>query len=184
MQKEIHVADKNIPYTLRVSDRAKHLRLAIYCNGEVVVTQPRFLKSQIVDNFIKAKTTWIAKKLEYFKNSKSDPRVTLTRRDYLNNREAARILIKARLEYFNDFYKFKYAQVNIRDQKTRWGSCSRHGNLNFNFRLLFCSAPLRDYVIVHELCHLKELNHSRRFWDLVAQTIPNWQELRKNLKVN
>jgi hypothetical protein len=184
MQKEIQLGNKNINYTLKVSRRAKRLRLAVYCSGELVVTQPRFLKLDVVDNFLQTKADWILNKLTYFKNFKASPLISLTRRDYLNNREKARALITERLEHFNDFYKFKYFKVNIRDQKTRWGSCSRQGNLNFNFRLLFSSAALRDYVIVHELCHLKELNHSQRFWDLVAQTIPNWRELRKQLKVN
>lgn len=184
MQKEIQLGNKNINYTLKVSRRAKRLRLAVYCSGELVVTQPRFLKLAVVDNFLQTKADWILNKLNYFKNFKANPLISLTRRDYLNNREKARALIIERLEYFNNFYNFKYFKVNIRDQKTRWGSCSRQGNLNFNFRLLFSSAALRDYVIVHELCHLKELNHSQRFWDLVAQTIPNWRELRKQLKVN
>lgn len=181
MQKEIFLASQTITYTLKVSPRAKRLRLAIYCNGELVVTQPKYLKTEIVEKFIKEHEPWIIKKSEYFKNIEAGPLSHLTRRDYLNKREEVRTLITKRLEYFNRFYNFKYRQINIRDQKTRWGSCSRQGSLNFNFRLFYIPEPMCDYVIVHELCHLKELNHSVRFWNLVAQAIPNFRDLKNNL---
>jgi len=182
MDKKIKLANQEISYILKVSRRAKRLRLAVYCNGDLVVTQPQFLKAEIVDKFIRAKADWILKKIDNFKQTKPNPLNSLTRRDYLNNREAARVLILERLGYFNSFYNFKYKRVAIRDQKTRWGSCSRQGSLSFNFRLFYLKAEVRDYVIVHELCHLKEFNHSARFWKLVAQTIPNFHALRKILK--
>jgi predicted metal-dependent hydrolase len=182
MEKQIKLAGINITYTLKVSRRAKRLRLAVYCNGELVVTQPRLIKSEIVDRFIKEKSTWILGKINYFKNKPSSPLIKLGRRDYLNNREAARSLIIERLDYFNSFYNFKIKGVSIRDQKTRWGSCSRRATLNFNFRLYYLAPKVRDYVVVHELCHLKEFNHSERFWQLVAQTIPDYKKLRRELK--
>lgn len=182
MNKQIKLADSNITYTLRVSRRAKRLRLAIYCNGDLVLTVPKFLRAEIAEKFIREKADWILKKINYFSQTQASPLISLTRRDYLNNREKARQLITERLDYFNKIYNFEYKQVNIRDQKTRWGSCSRQGSLNFNFRLFYLQAELRDYVIVHELCHLKEFNHSPRFWKLVAQAVPDWLNLRKKLK--
>jgi hypothetical protein len=101
---------------------------------------------------------------------------------YTKHQAAARSLINSRLAHFNSFYGFSYGRVSIRDQKTRWGSCSRQGNLNFNYRLLHLRTELCDYVIVHELCHLQELNHGRGFWELVRKVIPNHQELRRELK--
>jgi len=181
MQKEILLDNQNIIYTLKVSPRAKRLRLAIYCNGELVVTQPRSMSIKIVENFIKEHAAWIIKKSNYFKNIESSPLSQLTRRDYLNKREEVRTMVINRIEYFNHFYNFKYFQINIRNQKTRWGSCSRRGSLNFNFRLLYLPEAMRDYVIVHELCHLKELNHSARFWNLVAQTVPDFRDLKSQL---
>ena len=86
------------------------------------------------------------------------------------------------IEMDNAYYKFEYGRVNIRDQKSRWGSCSRQGNLNFNYRLLFLNSAVRDYVIVHELCHLKEFNHSSRFWELVSRQTPDYKILRNQLK--
>lgn len=97
-------------------------------------------------------------------------------------RECARALVHARLTYFNQFYQCEYKKVFIKNQKTRWGSCSSAGNLNFSYRIIFLSPEAQDYLIVHELCHLKEFNHSERFWKLVAQQIPNYKTLHKNLK--
>lgn len=97
-------------------------------------------------------------------------------------RAQARALVHARLAHFNQFYNFSYNKVFIRNQKTRWGSCSNKGNLNFSVRILLLSPELQDYLVVHELCHLKEFNHSQRFWDLVAEQIPDYKRLRKVLR--
>jgi predicted metal-dependent hydrolase len=100
---------------------------------------------------------------------------------YLKYKEATRALVRARLEHFNQFYNFKWKRVAIKNHKSRWGSCSSRGNLNFNFRLVLLPEPLADYVIAHELCHLGEFNHSKRFWALVAKTLPDWQSRRAKL---
>ena len=73
----------------------------------------------------------------------------------------------------------KYNRVAIRNQRGRWGSCTSRKNLNFNYRLLDLSPELRDYIIVHELCHLKELNHGKAFWDLVSKAIPQAKKLNQ-----
>ena len=105
-----------------------------------------------------------------------------TSQNYLKYKEMAREIAASRLEYFNTFYGFKYNRVAIRDQKTRWGSCSKKGNLNFNYKIALIPEKARDYIIVHELCHLGEFNHSRNFWDLVAKTVPDYLEIRHSLK--
>lgn len=102
--------------------------------------------------------------------------------DYKAYKEKARELIMSRLEHFAYPYGFSYGRVSIRNQSTRWGSCSKQGNLNFNYRLVQLPLELLDYVVVHELCHLAEFNHSRKFWDLVAQAIPDYKERRRQLK--
>ena len=103
-------------------------------------------------------------------------------RHYLRYKEAARELVKERLAYFNQFYGFSLQRLAIRNQRTRWGSCSKKGNLNFNYRILFLPPALADYLIVHELCHLKEFNHSARFWALVQQMIPEYKTTRRALR--
>lgn len=102
--------------------------------------------------------------------------------DYIKYKEQARKLIHQRLAFFSQVYNFHYNKVAIRDQRSRWGSCSKNRNLNFNYRLIHLPADLRDYVIVHEMCHLKEFNHGRDFWKLVAISFPHYKELRASLK--
>ncbi len=99
-------------------------------------------------------------------------------------RKKAEEVVHDRLQFFNEHYKFKYNRVTLRNQKTRWGSCSYLKNLNFNWRLIMAPIEVMDYVVVHELCHLKEMNHSKRYWSLVAEVIPNYKEVRKWLKNN
>jgi len=100
---------------------------------------------------------------------------------YTTHKELARAFIYARVDYWNNFYNFEINRIAIRNQRTCWGSCSEHKNLNFNYRLLFLPEHLSDYVVVHELCHLGELNHSKEFWALVEQTLPNYMETKKEL---
>lgn len=87
-----------------------------------------------------------------------------------------------RVEYFARKFDFQFKRVTIRNQRTRWGSCSSKGNLSFNFYLMKHNKKVIDYVIVHELCHLKEMNHSKRFWKLVEEIIPDYKRFRKQLK--
>ncbi|MEX0917594.1 MAG: M48 family metallopeptidase [Candidatus Paceibacterota bacterium] len=101
---------------------------------------------------------------------------------YTTHKEAARELVHARLAHFNQHYNLTYKRVAIRNQRRCWGSCTSLGNLNFSYRLLFLPPELADYVIVHELCHLKELNHSPNFWALVSETMPEYKIHRKTLR--
>ena len=100
----------------------------------------------------------------------------------VEKREEARILVENRLSVFNKFYKFNINRIAIKNTTTRWGSCSSKKNLNFNYKIIYLKPHLADYLIVHELCHLGELNHSKRFWALVSQTIPDYVKISKELK--
>lgn len=106
----------------------------------------------------------------------------IARRFTVKKREQARRFVENRLSFFNKFYNFKINRVAIKNQSTRWGSCSSRGNLNFNYKIIYLRKELADYLIVHELCHLGELNHSKRFWALVKQTVPNFVEINKELR--
>lgn len=101
---------------------------------------------------------------------------------YLAYKEKARKLILERLKCFNQHYGLTWNRVAVKNTKRRWGSCSKKGNLNFCYRIVFLDPELSDYIIVHELCHLKQFNHSKEFWLLVAQTVPNYALLRKRLR--
>ena len=105
-----------------------------------------------------------------------------SRKEYLRLREAARTLVHERLMHFKAIYGLSYKKVAIRNTTSRWGSCSKAGNLNFNYRLILLPPHLADYVIVHELCHLAEFNHSKNFWALVARTVPEYTTRKKELK--
>lgn len=99
-------------------------------------------------------------------------------------RKKAEEVIRDRLEFFNEQYGFQFNRVSFRNQKTRWGSCSAKRNLNFNWRLIMAPIEVIDYVVVHELCHLQQMNHSAKFWQLVEKAIPDFKERRKWLKKN
>lgn len=110
-------------------------------------------------------------------------RLAGTKADYQRHKEAARHFVHQRLAVLNQHYGFTYQRVAIKNSATRWGSCSKQGNLNFHYKLILLPAELADYVLVHELCHLQELNHSKRFWMLVAKTIPHHKTARAQLRV-
>lgn len=97
-------------------------------------------------------------------------------------KEKAENYIPGRVKYFSDEYGFKYRKIKIRNQKTRWGSCTSKGNLSFNAKLMSLNKRLIDYVVIHELCHLKEMNHSKKFWRRVEEIMPDYKELKKKLK--
>jgi len=109
-------------------------------------------------------------------------RATSVTKHYVTHKEATRELVLARLVHFNQFYGFTWNRVAIRNQRRCWGSCSAKGNLNFNYKIQFLPPHLADYIIVHELCHLKELNHGQEFWSLVAQQLPQYKETLTELR--
>jgi len=96
----------------------------------------------------------------------------------------AKELIHERLKLFTDKIRVHVNMVRFKNQKTRWGSCSQKGNLNFNWKLVMAPTYIADYVVVHELCHLRQMNHSKEFWQLVESQIPDYKERRNWLKKN
>lgn len=101
---------------------------------------------------------------------------------FVRDKESARALVHEKLRKFNAYYCFKYKKVFIKNHTSRWGSCSKKGNLNFNYRIVHLPPDLADYLVVHELCHLKEFNHGEKFWKLVAETIPDYKKRRLALR--
>lgn len=177
----ITIESKKISYSLRKSRRARRMRIAVYCDGAVVVTAPHDLRENIVERFIHDRASWLFGKLEFFSKFATSPIAKFDHGHYLAHKEEARTVIEKRVKVLNNNYGFKYAAINIKNQKTRWGSCSRKGNLNFNYKLIFLPEKARDYVIVHELCHLKEFNHSKRFWKLVERVVTDYGQVRMDL---
>jgi predicted metal-dependent hydrolase len=110
-------------------------------------------------------------------------RASSVTKHYAVHKEDTRVLIHNRLVHWNQYYGLHYNRVAIRNQRRCWGSCTSLKNLNFSYKLLFLPPHLQDYIVVHELCHLKELNHGKNFWLLVAEQIPEYREHIKELKL-
>ena len=111
-----------------------------------------------------------------------DPAVRAAIRSVLSERALQRI--RERLQYYAPRVGVNPGRVAIREQKTRWGSCSGKGNLNFNWKLIMAPPPVLDYVVIHELCHLREFNHSPRFWALVEGQMPDYKAWKKWLETH
>lgn len=171
-----------LSYALRRSSRARRMKLSVHGDGALVITVPSYTSQNTIEAFVVAQGEWIKKTLERFKKypRRAVPRGTRT--EFLQYKEKARILVQHRLVHFNQYYGFPVGKVSIRNTKSRWGSCSKAGNLNFNYKVVLLPAHLADYVIVHELCHIGAFNHSPKFWDLVAKTLPNHKALRRELR--
>ena len=182
MKEIIILGTHKLAYEIKKNRRAKHLRLSVYPGGRVVLTLPWWVSAKIGQHFIVSKAEWILTKINHQASHSRAWPIQVNKNEYLEHKAGVLKFINERLEHFNQFYNFKINRVSVKKPTTRWGSCSRLGNLNFNYRLLWLPTHLADYIIVHELCHLGELNHSSKFWRLVAKTLPNYKELRKELK--
>ncbi len=184
ISKKMTLNSEKIEYTVRKHRQAKRLKLAISCDGNLAVTLPWRMGFVSADDFIRKNAEWVLEKMKAMK--KIGRKSLFARHDqveYLKLKEHARAMVARRLDKYAEFYGFKYGSVAIRNQKTRWGSCSSKGNLNFNYKILLLPQRHADYIIVHELCHLKEFNHGKRFWNLVSQTIPEYESIVSQLKV-
>lgn len=171
-----------IDYSLKRSSRARRLRITIYPGGRCVVTVPKHAPQRFVEMFLAERSDWITQKIAYFKKRPGKILAGMGKVDFIKHKSVALALAKKRLLHFNTTYGYTYKRIAIRNQTSRWGSCSKTGNLNFNYKLALLPPALADYLIVHELCHLGEFNHSKKFWQLVAKTIPEYSKLRKELK--
>lgn len=182
MRKHIELHKRKVSYILKVSKRAKRLRLAVYCDGVFVVTVPKHLKLNVVEKYIVQRSQWVLDKLDYFGDFTNSFKVKNTKAEYIKYKDAAQVLAEMKITKFNKIYKFKYNKINIKNQKTRWGSCSKKGNLNFNYKIALLPEKLAEYVVVHELCHLGEFNHSPSFWNLISKSIPDYKTEMSELK--
>ncbi|MBI4067981.1 M48 family metallopeptidase [Candidatus Kaiserbacteria bacterium] len=169
-----------ISYALKHSRRARYMWLRVLPGGSVVVTAPVGSATGVIQQFVTGHARWIERAVARMSHFKSLP--VSGRRAYTMHREEARAFVTERLAHWNRVYGFTYGRVAIKNTKRTWGSCSRKGNLNFAYTLLFLPRELADYVIVHELCHLGEHNHSKSFWALVGRALPDYRERRRELK--
>lgn len=174
---------EKINYTLKKSRLSKRLRIIVHSDASVVVTMPKYLSQAEAERFINTNIEWIKQKIHQFKSyNRNIVKKDGQKLNYkLHKKEAEKIILK-KLAQFNSYYNFKFNRVVVKNQSSCWGSCSAKKNLNFNYQIAFLEEPLLDYIIVHELCHLGQLNHSKKFWRLVAETTPNFKENRNALR--
>ena len=168
--------------------RSNRKTVAIQVNSDLSVTvrAPYSASEKDIEEILKKKEAWISRHIEKIKKTKerfeAEPTEKLTREKVIALAEEALKVIPERVEYFAKVIGVTYGKITVRNQKTRWGSCSSKGNLNFNCLLMLVPPEVLDYVVVHELCHRKQMNHSKAFWLEVEKVLPNYKEVRKWLK--
>lgn len=182
MEKRIKIGDKQIKYITKISKRAKRIRLTVCRRNGLAAIRPYGLSEKIVERFIREKSKWVLSKLAHLKQFNNTYFLKDNREEYLKRKNEALKFSYERISHYNKIYNFNFNRICVKNQKTRWGSCSKKGNLNFNYKIVLLPIEMADYIIIHELCHLKELNHSPKFWNLVAKAAPNYLEIRKELK--
>ena len=166
--------------TIVKSNRAKHLRVTIKPDQTVRLTIPRGESVDRAIQFLHSKTPWITKHQHRFCKLENTP--TNLQQPKINEPQAIETLI-SRLEELAKIYNYKYARVSIRNQKTKWGSCSAKNNISLNINLVRLPDQLRDYVILHELVHTRIKNHSKKFWAELDKVVGgSAKELSKKLR--
>ena len=175
----------DIPDYRIIRTRRKTIGLEISPDLQITVRAPYHLSDVRIREFVESKQTWILKHLAIMQDRQAHdpiPAGVISDKELRHMTEEARIIIPERVKYFAKIIGVTYGQITIRHQKTRWGSCSSSGNLNFNCMLMATSPELIDYVVVHELCHRKQMNHSPLFWKEVEEILPDYRNLRSRLK--
>ena len=160
---------------VRRSRRARRWTLSVPWGGPPTMTIPPWMPDGEVARIIDHHRDWIA-----HERAKQRPRLRLDPAFVSESeaRRAARELVTMLAEEEAEELGVQWSRIEIRDQRSRWGSCSTRGTLSFNWRLVLAPFDVLDYVVVHELCHLREPNHSRRFWSLVETRRPGWRAQR------
>ena len=166
-------------YTLIYSDRKT---ISISVKGAVVtVRAPRRTSKEIIDSFIIKNKKWIETHIEK-ERERIDKFETLSDKDIKELKKIAKEYLSKKTEYYANIMGLKYGRITITGAKTRFGSCSSKGNISYSFRLMLYPEPARDYVVVHELSHIVEMNHSKRFYSIIEKVMPDYKIRKRMLK--
>lgn len=168
-------------YELIYSSR-RTLSVQITSGGEVRVRAPRRTSVSSINRFLLEKEAWILKHLEKAAKHTAPAPPPLPEPERRRYMELAREIFTRKAAYYAPLMQVTYGRISIREQKTRWGSCSSKGNLNFNWRLIFAPEDVLDYIVVHELAHRREMNHSQAFYDIVRSVLPEYKKEQKWLR--
>lgn len=170
------------PYTVIRSSR-KTIALEITRDGKLLVRCSYRTSQEYIDAFVRDKLGWIEKHMPAKPNEPVSRFTQAQIREFANTTKA---LVPPRLELFAKQLGVRFNRVTIRAQHSRWGSCCKHKdgvyNLNFNCLLALVPPEVLDYVVVHELCHIREMNHSKAFWQLVGKILPDYKSHKKWLR--
>ena len=163
--------------------KRRSMSLKVDLDGTITVRAPYRMPVQTADWFVEGHRDWIEVRLKAGARIMAE-RPAYTDKERAEGRKRAAEIIEARCRYYAPVMGVSYGTVTIREQKTRWGSCSAKGNLNFNWKLVLMPPEILDYVVVHELAHRIQMNHSAAFWAEVGKILPDYRERRQWLKVN
>lgn len=166
-------------YTLTRTNR-KTIGLYVRSDGSLEVRAPQRCPVHEVERVLLAKATWIIEKQQLMQQRQANA-VELTPEIEQHCRLKAAAMLPGKLEHFAKIMGVVPAAMRITSATTRWGSCSSRGNVNFSWRLMLCDDDVIDYVVVHELAHLCEMNHSPQFWAIVESVLPDYK--RRKLKL-
>ena len=170
-----------IAYKLIRSVR-KSVSIHVEPDGSVVVRAPLTTGKDFIDSFVNSKSDWIQKTVEKMKlRSENRQDLALNANDVSRLKTQATAYLTERTDYFAEIMGVKYKKLRVNSANTRWGSCNSKGEINYTFRLILAPRDLVDYVVVHELAHLKEMNHSKKFWSIVSTVLPHYKQLQKQL---
>lgn len=172
---------------LLVRSSRKTLAVQIRADGTVIARAPLRMPKDRILCFLSEKASWIRMqqgRMQEREKMRQQARIHLDAAQEKELRERAKSVLAQRIAYFARQIGVTYGRITVRDQKTRWGSCSQTGNLNFNFRLILAPLEVLDYVVVHELCHRRQMNHSAQFWQEVAQVLPDYRKRKAWLTEN
>lgn len=176
------VLNQTINYSVKVSDRAQRLRVAVYADGDVIVTKPKNTPTETLKKFLESKKIWILNKVENNKISPIPELLESSDQHYADHQQAALDLVTKKVKKWNRGLKYDFDTIKVKKLKSRWGSCSSKNTLSFNYKILFLPEKLQDYIVVHELCHLKERNHSFKYWKLVSSVLPDYSDLKEMIR--
>ncbi len=169
-----------------IKSKRKTISIEITTDAEVIVRAPKRMSDKAIRAFVEEKRSFIDKNIDKMQARKE----SLAGIHHITDEEYEELLLNAkrvipeRVKYYAPLVGVEYGRITIRNQRTRWGSCSAKGNLNFNVALMRTPIEVLDYVVVHELCHRLEMNHSSRFWENVERVIPEYKTYKKWLKDN
>lgn len=168
------------PVLLERSTKAKHLNITIKPFKGVRVAVPRGVPFKVAEQITRAKSKWLNHHLSRIKKLEKLYKAASTDEAAIDRKEASKVLVQ-RLEEIAAIHGYSYNRVSIRNQKTRWGSCSSNNNISLNVKLTLLPDALRDFILLHELVHTKVKNHGKGFWAEIMKAEPKARELAKQV---